>query len=63
MDYITKFTCKRFRDLSKGSKRDAVSENLNPNSSIKPKTDVKYIWNNSYIWTAVLDQSEEWSSQ
>ena len=27
------------------------------------KDDVKYIWNNSYIWTAVLDQSEEWSSQ
>ena len=26
-------------------------------------TDVKYIWNNSYIWTAVVDQSEEWSSQ
>ena len=25
--------------------------------------DVKYIWNNSYIWTAVVDQSEEWSSQ
>ena len=24
---------------------------------------VKYIWNNSYIWTAVVDQSEEWSSQ
>ena len=23
-------------------------------------TDVKYIWNNSYIWTAVVDQSEEW---
>ena len=23
--------------------------------------DVKYIWNNSYIWTAVVDQSEEWS--
>ena len=26
-------------------------------------SDVKYIWNNSYIWTAVVDQSEEWSSQ
>ena len=26
-------------------------------------TDVKYIWNNSYIWTAVVDQSEEWSLQ
>ena len=26
-------------------------------------TAVKYIWNNSYIWTAVVDQSEEWSSQ
>ena len=25
--------------------------------------DVKYLWNNSYIWTAVVDQSEEWSSQ
>ena len=25
--------------------------------------DVKNIWNNSYIWTAVVDQSEEWSSQ
>ena len=25
--------------------------------------DVKYIWNNSYIWTAVVDPSEEWSSQ
>ena len=25
--------------------------------------DVKYTWNNSYIWTAVVDQSEEWSSQ
>ena len=25
--------------------------------------DVKYIWSNSYIWTAVVDQSEEWSSQ
>ena len=25
--------------------------------------DVKYIWNNSYIWTAVVDQSEEQSSQ
>ena len=25
--------------------------------------DVKFIWNNSYIWTAVVDQSEEWSSQ
>ena len=25
--------------------------------------DVKYIWNNSYIWTAVVDESEEWSSQ
>ena len=25
--------------------------------------DVKHIWNNSYIWTAVVDQSEEWSSQ
>ena len=25
--------------------------------------DMKYIWNNSYIWTAVVDQSEEWSSQ
>ena len=25
--------------------------------------DVKYIWNNSYIWTAVVDQSGEWSSQ
>ena len=25
--------------------------------------DVKYIWNDSYIWTAVVDQSEEWSSQ
>ena len=24
---------------------------------------MKYIWNNSYIWTAVVDQSEEWSSQ
>ena len=23
----------------------------------------KYIWNNSYIWTAVIDESEEWSSQ
>ena len=22
--------------------------------------DVKHIWNNSYIWTAVVDQSEEW---
>ena len=22
-----------------------------------------YIWNNSYIWTAVIDESEEWSSQ
>ena len=21
----------------------------------------EYIWNNSYIWTAVVDQSEEWS--
>ena len=27
------------------------------------KFDVKYISNNSYIWTAVVDQSEEWSSQ
>ena len=26
------------------------------------KNDVKYIWNNSHIWTAVVDQSEEWSS-
>ena len=25
--------------------------------------DVKNIWNNSYIWTAVVDQSDEWSSQ
>ena len=25
--------------------------------------DAKYIWNNSYIWTAVVDQSEDWSSQ
>ena len=25
--------------------------------------DVKDIWNNSYIWTAVVVQSEEWSSQ
>ena len=25
--------------------------------------DMKYRWNNSYIWTAVVDQSEEWSSQ
>ena len=25
--------------------------------------DAKYIWNNSYIWTAVVDQSEEWSLQ
>ena len=25
--------------------------------------DVKFIRNNSYIWTAVVDQSEEWSSQ
>ena len=25
--------------------------------------DEKYIWNNSYICTAALDQSEEWSSQ
>ena len=24
---------------------------------------MKYILNNSYIWTAVVDQSEEWSSQ
>ena len=24
--------------------------------------DVKYIWNNSF-WTAVVDESEEWSSQ
>ena len=23
----------------------------------------KYIWNNSCIWTAVIDESEEWSSQ
>ena len=23
----------------------------------------KYIWNNSYIWTVVIDESEEWSSQ
>ena len=23
----------------------------------------KYIWNNWYIWTAVIDESEEWSSQ
>ena len=23
----------------------------------------KFIWNNSYIWTAVIDESEEWSSQ
>ena len=23
----------------------------------------KYIWNNSYVWTAVIDESEEWSSQ
>ena len=29
----------------------------------KPNFDVKYIWNDSYIWTAVVDQSEEWSSQ
>ena len=26
-------------------------------------SDVNYIWNNSYIWSAVVDQSEEWSSQ
>ena len=25
--------------------------------------DVRYIWNNAWIWTAVVDQSEEWSSQ
>ena len=25
--------------------------------------DVKYKLNNSYIWTAVIDQSEEWSWQ
>ena len=23
----------------------------------------KYIWNNSYVWTAIIDESEEWSSQ
>ena len=27
------------------------------------RSDAKYIWNNSYTWTAVVDQSEEWSSQ
>ena len=32
-------------------------------SPMRSENDVKYIWNNSYIWTAVVDQSEEWSSQ
>ena len=41
------FTCQRH-----------FQQNLTPTFS-----DVKYIWNNSYIWTAVVDQSEEWSSQ
>ena len=38
---------------------------LFPNASgvVKPIIDVKYIWNNSYIWAAVVDQSEEWSSR
>ena len=31
--------------------------------SREESNDMKYIWNNSYIWTAVVDQSEEWSSQ
>ena len=33
------------------------------NSTTQCPIDVKYTWNNSYIWTAVVDQSEEWSSQ
>ena len=36
--------------------------NLLSSFSREEWNDVKYIWNNSYIWTAVIDQSEEWSS-
>ena len=37
--------------------------NLLSSFSCEEWNDVKYIWNNSYICTAVVDQSEEWSSQ
>ena len=32
-------------------------------SSREEWNDVMFIWNDSYIWTAVVDQSEEWPSQ
>ena len=52
----------RTRDL-----RDtgAIGSKVNLLSSFSREewNDVKYIWNNSYIWPAVVDQSEEWSSQ
>ena len=35
--------------------------NLLSSFSREEWNDMRYIWNNSYIWTAVVDQSEEWS--
>ena len=54
------FWAKRAPNSENDSSEDTEVDNR---VAEKNTIDVKYIWNNSYIWTAVVDQSEEWPSQ
>ena len=59
---ITK--CERCTAINNSFIRERVFNHLNERFvSNRTGYDMRYIWNNSYIWTAVVDQSEEWSSQ